>query len=320
MTHNFEIIWADGKSRSLKNCRSVIALGTFDGVHIAHKCLLDSAIALKKATKSEYAGAWCFSQSPASVLKGDPILSLTAVSEKIRIMNDYGLDFVAVGDFRDYRSLSAEDFIDIILKDELSCVATICGFNHRFGHRGAGDSSLLKSKFGEDNVVTVNEIKMFEETVSSTAIRSKITSGEIEKANAMLGRRFSIEGVVVEGKKLGREMQFPTANLYFSEGVIIPRHGIYATVCTLENGEKHIGVSNVGIRPTISDDKDSHVANCETHICDFSGDLYGQKLKIEFCAYLREEMRFGSIDELTSAIENDRNKAMALFNSKSIEI
>ena len=115
-------------------------------------------------------------------------------------------------------------------------------------------------------------------------------------------------------------MQFPTANQYFSEGMIIPKHGIYATVCTLADGKRYIGVSNVGTRPTISDDKDSHIANCETHICDFTGDLYGQMLKIEFCAYLREEKRFSSIDELTSAIENDKNTAIKLFNSKGIEL
>lgn len=324
MTHNsicqdFEIIWADGQERNVQKCNTVLALGTFDGVHTAHKSLLDSAIKLKERLGAEYVGAWCFRQSPASVLKGEPILSLTSIGEKVRIMNDYGLDFVAVGDFEDFRNISAEDFVDDILVDKLGCIGAVCGFNHRFGHRGAGDSSLLKKRFGNDHVITVNEIKMFGETVSSTAIRNHIIAGEIETANAMLGRRFSLESTVVQGKKLGREMQFPTANQYFSNGMIIPKHGIYATVCTLENGEKYVGVSNVGTRPTISDDKDSHVANCETHICDFSGDLYGQMLKIEFCAYLREEKRFGSIDELTSAIENDRNNAIALFKSKTIE-
>lgn len=318
--HKLEIIWADGKSRSFKGCRTVVALGTFDGVHVAHKSLLDSAINLRDKIGAEYVGAWCFSQSPASILKGELIRSLTTIDEKVRIMNEYGLDFVAVGDFKDFRNMSAEDFVDTILLDRLGCVGAVCGFNHRFGHRGLGDSSLLKIKLGENRVVTVNEIKMFDETISSTAIRNKIISGDIEKANAMLGRRFSLESIVVQGKKLGREMQFPTANQYFSEGMIIPKHGIYATVCTLADGKRYIGVSNVGTRPTISDDKDSHIANCETHICDFTGDIYGQMLKIEFCAYLREEKRFSSIDELTLAIENDKNTAIKLFNSKGIEL
>ena len=312
----FKIYWADGHNHDILPSSSVLALGTFDGVHSAHKALLDAAIDLKKELKLDFVGAWCFAQSPASFLRGEEIPSLTSIDEKIRLMHEYGMDFVAVGDFKDYCHIPADDFIDRVLVDQLHCSAVVCGFNHRFGHKGLGNSSLLKEKLGQACVVTVNEIQMFGETVSSTAIRNKILSGDITHANAMLGRYFTLETPVVPGKKLGRTMNFPTANQYFTIGSIVPKHGIYATLCTLENGKKYIGVSNVGVRPTITDEKDDHTANCETYICDFTGNIYGQMLKIEFCEYLREEKKFDSIEALKSSIEQDKNNAIAFFKSQ----
>ncbi|MBR2336025.1 MAG: riboflavin biosynthesis protein RibF [Clostridia bacterium] len=319
MNNSFKIFWSDRykEERPIPK-NSVLALGTFDGIHIAHKKLLFEALDLKNRIQADFAGAWCFEQSPASILRGVDIPALTTLYQKISIMLSQGLDFVAVGDFKSFSSVTAEDFIDNILVNELGCVATVCGFNHKFGYKGLGNSNLLRSKFSCERVIEVDEITMFGETVSSTSIREKISSGDIEKANAMLGRCFSLSSAVVHGKRLGREMQFPTANQCFPSELIVPKHGIYATVCTLEDGSKYMGVSNVGVRPTISDDIDTHVANCETYICDFSGDIYGQKLTIEFCAYLREEKRFSSIDELSLAISHDKANAIEFFKNTNL--
>ena len=316
MSKDFKIFWSErynGQTPSLSN--TILALGTFDGIHVAHQELLSEAITLKEKLNANLAGAWCFEQSPASVLRGIDIPSLTTLEQKIRIMLLNGLDFVAVGDFKCFAGVTAEDFVDNVLIGELGCIATVCGFNHRFGYKGLGNAALLRSKLSDTNVIEVNEITMFGETVSSTSIREKIASGEIEKANSMLGRRFSLSSQVMHGKRLGREMQFPTANQFFPTRLIVPKHGIYATACTLESGERYVGVSNIGIRPTISDELDTHVANCETYICDFSGDIYGQNLTVEFCAYLREEKRFSSIDELSSAIAQDKANSIEYFKS-----
>ena len=319
MTNNFRIFWSerfDGMIMTPSN--TVLALGTFDGVHVAHRQLLTRAIALKNEIKADFVGSWCFEQSPASVLKDVEIPSLTTLEQKVKIMLESGLDFVAVGNFKNYCHVSAENFIDNTLIDKLGCVGTVCGFNHRFGYKGYGNASLLKNKFSESNVIEVNELTMFEETISSTSIREYILSGNIEKANAMLGRTFSIESPIVHGKQLGRKLNFPTANQFFPSDLIVPKHGVYATICTLENGEKHVGVSNVGIRPTISNDIDSHTANCETYLCDFSGEIYGQKLKVEFCSYLREEKVFSSIDDLSTAIAQDKINAVNFFKTQKI--
>ena len=318
--NNIKIYWSDSVVNDIRPCKStVLALGTFDGVHVAHKKLLEEAVNLKKSLGAEYAGAWCFSQSPASILRGIDIPALTTLEQKIKLMLDCGIDFVAVGDFQDFCNISADDFINKVLAHHLNCVGAVCGFDHRFGYKGIGNASLLKERLGNDNVIEVSEIKIHGETVSSTAIREKIASGQIADANEMLGRCFELQSPVVHGKKLGREMQFPTANQFFPQDLIVPKHGIYATLCTLEDGRRLIGVSNVGIRPTISDDKDSHIANCETYICYFSDDIYGQALYVSFCAYLREEKRFSSIDELSEAISKDKDNAIAYFKSYNID-
>ena len=311
---DFKIITSDLVK---KDCnRRILALGTFDGVHIAHKSLIEEAVSLKNRLSADSVGAWCFSDSPLAYLKGISVPNLTDTEEKISIMISFGLDTVAIGEFKDFCSLSAEDFIDEILKKRLNCVGVVCGFNHRFGKMGRGDAALLQKSFGEENVVVVPEMKLDGETVSSTAIREYIQSGDIERANAILGRPFSFTSDVVNGKKLGRQMGFPTANQFFPASLATPKNGIYATECTLENGKKYYGVSNVGIRPTIVDGSDAHKVNCETYIHDFSGDIYGKKLSVSFHKYLRPEKKFESVDALKKQIAIDLDSALEYFKNK----
>ena len=316
----YKIFWRNNVEHNISKHKSILALGTFDGVHVAHKKLIDEAVSLKSRTSASLVGVWCFSQSPAGFFKGITVPALTLPDQKIKILLDLGADFVAIGDFASFCTMSADNFIGNVLISRFNCIGTVCGFNHKFGYKGLGDTNLLKDRFGDTHVVSVDEIKMFGQTVSSTAIRMALLEGDPIKAEKMLGRRFALEAPVVHGKQLGRELEFPTANQYFTGDLIVPKHGIYATVCTLESGRKYIGVSNVGVRPTISDDIDSHIANCETFICDFSGDLYGQILKVEFCAYLREEQCFASIVELRSAIMADKEAALKFFGKNKIDL
>ena len=316
---SFYVVTRDGRCNDFECLSGVIALGTFDGVHVAHKSLLESAIELKNKIGAESVGAWCFSESPAKWLSGNNIPSLCQADEKIALMLSLGLDFVAVGDFRDFCDMSAEDFIETVLKGELSCVGAACGFNHRFGHKGAGNPRLLIEAFGEDSVEIVPEIRIGGETVSSSAIRKHIISGEIESARLMLGRPFSLRATVVSGKHLGHTLGFPTANQPFPKDTIIPKRGIYATVCTTEDGRKHIGISNVGIRPTITDGSDDHVTNCETYIHNFQENIYGRMLTVEFYKYLREEKKFDSIKSLRDQIARDLKASIAFFENEHPE-
>ena len=290
-----------------------MALGTFDGVHVAHARLLERAVGLCHDCGAELCGAWCFSESPAGVLGGFDVPMICTLDERIKIMLGAGLDFVAVGSFADFCSMSAEDFVCDVLQNQLGCVATVCGFNHRFGHLGLGDHALLERFFGKEKAISLDEVTLCGETVSSSAIRRHLSEGDIYMANAMLGRHFSLTAEVLSGKKLGRKLGFPTVNQQFPQNSVKPAHGIYATVCTTEDGRRYMGVSNVGNRPTITDGSDSHVFNCETYIIDFDGDLYGTNLTVEFCAYLREEKKFDSMDELAATIDNDRKNALEYF-------
>ena len=318
MTDSFYIVTAEGVVSALPRGRCVIALGTFDGVHVAHKAIFKEALALKKRLDASLVGAWCFSELPANVLGNKKTPMLCTLDEKIARILDTGVDFVAIGNFRELSSVSAEDFADKILSNELNCIGAVCGFNHRFGHLGLGTHSLLKERFGEDHVAVVPEITMFGETVSSSAIREHISNGDIETAKAMLGQPVCLSAPVVSGKHLGHSLGFPTANQTFPKGIITPKHGIYATLCYTEDGKRHIGVSNVGIRPTITDGSDLHGVNCETYICNFDGDIYGQALKVEFCAYLREEKKFASVDELRHQIAIDAENALRIFEAPNI--
>jgi riboflavin kinase/FMN adenylyltransferase len=294
---------------------SVMALGTFDGVHIAHRALISEAVKLKKKLGADSVGVWCFEESPASVLRGEVGMTLTEEDEKTSLLLKCGADFVSVARFEDFRDMSAVDFVLDVLIYHFGCVGAVCGYDHRFGRGGLGDPLLLKKIFGSNRTVTVQKITLGGETVSSSAIRAHLRRGEVEKANMMLGRALSFTATVQSGKRLGRTIGFPTANQTLPRGLNQLRFGVYATRCSFSDGEKYIGVSNVGVRPSIGEG-DDHRVNCETYLIDFSGEVYGREMTVEFCAFLREEMKFSSLDELKSAIEKDKNKTVEFFRGR----
>ena len=296
------------------NC--VIALGTFDGVHLAHRALLREAIALAHELGTRV-GAFCFPESPASVMSGKEIPLLCTAERRIETMLSLGLDFVAVGDFHAYRTVTAEDFIESVIKKRLCAVGAVCGFNHRFGKGGLGSPELILSAFGEENVRVIPEVNCAWGRVSSSLIRAAIQEGDVFSASTLLHGGFYLDTPVVKGKQLGRKLGFPTANQLFPHGTVIPKHGIYAAVAVTEDGKRYAAVSNVGIRPTIVDGSDSHVANCETYIHSFSGDLYGKKLQVYPQKYLREEKKFSSVEELRDQISCDLDSALAYFDKEN---
>ena len=311
-TPRLSLVFREGIEPTLDGKRTVIALGTFDGVHIAHKELLRAAVELRSRTNADLVGVWCFEESPAAIIQGIPPLSLTSRQERVELLIENGADLVIMGRFDELRNTVATDFISDILVARLGCVGTVCGYNHRFGYKGLGDSTLLERAFGKENTVTVPKITLKGETVSSSAIREHLSRGEIETANKMLGRDFSLTAPVNEGKRLGRRLGFPTANQTFPHDFVPLKKGVYATRCTFGDGRSYIGVSNVGVRPSI-ESGDDHRINCETYIIDFSGELYGRDMRVEFCSYLREEKKFSSLDSLRDAIELDREHAIEYF-------
>lgn len=305
----------EGVVDKLPYASSVLALGTFDGVHIAHKELISKARELKTALSAAGVGAWCFEKSPASFIRGIDILTITEKDEKIALLLDAGADFVISAKFEDFRTTPAEDFVKNVLISNLNCIGTVCGYDHRFGYMGAGDPALLESVFGKESTLTVPKVTLDGEEVSSTAIRDHIKRGEIEIANKMLSRPLSFSSPVLSGKKLGRRLGFPTANQPIPRGFSSLRRGVYATRCIFEGGQTYIGVSNIGVRPSI-ESGDDHIINAETYIIGFEGELYGSMMTLELWSYLRDEMKFSSLEELTAAIERDKNGCIEFFGSK----
>ena len=286
-----------------------IALGNFDGVHIGHRRLLCAARDAAEGIPSCAAAAWTFT----SLAKDNPAVpALTTPEEKLHQFAAAGLDYAILEDFDAVRSRSAKDFTENYLMDRLHAAAVVCGFNFRFGRGGTGDAELLSRILARRGVplTVVDPVMLGRAVVSSTRIRAAVADGDMESAAALLGRPFSICFPVLYGNQLGRTIGLPTINQNFPAGHIIPRRGIYACRCTV--GEhRYAGVANIGVRPSVPGD--GHI-NCETHIIDYNGFLYGKSIRVEFCRRLRDERKFDSIDALKTAIEADVRAARAYFS------
>ncbi len=294
--------------------RSVLCLGNFDGVHRAHMALLREGQRLAHSlcspdTTDVLCGVFCFFRPSIDYVgrpsEGSPT-HLTTLRERLALFAAAGVDFVCLCDFPAVRHLAPDDFM-ALLDEACGCEGVVCGFNHRFGQRAAGDPSLLTTYFGRDRVMIMPEMRMDGLTVSSTRIRACLAEGDAETAARLLGRPYSLTATVTRGKQLGRTMGFPTANQYFHSESLVPAHGVYVARCHTPTGS-YLGVANVGCHPTV----DAHArVNCETYIIGYEGDLYGKRLTVEFLRHLRRERKFADVHELTAAIRQDAATAAA---------
>jgi len=279
----------------------VICLGNFDGVHAAHRELMRQTLKMQADRfPSASRAVFCFDPPSSDFFVSTPIQHLATHEEKLRLFSEAGMEYAFLADFEAIRNQSPREFADQTLRKQCRCVAAVCGFNYRFGKFGAGHGTEL-GELLQAPVLVQPEITLDGETVSSTAIRRLLSAGDVERANRMLMRPYAICTEVVHGKSLGQKMGTPTVNQRFERNMLIPRHGVYVTECEVD-GILYRGVSNVGLRPTV---ESTEVANCETHLLDFSGDLYGRCLCVNFLSFIRPERTFCSIDELQTQIERD---------------
>ncbi len=284
----------------------VLCLGNFDGVHLAHRALMNTALKLREHRSPDAAcGVFCFDPPSSDYFSKNPPAHLTTLSQKLRRFADEGMELAFVASFEALRDLTPERFLTEILRDFCHCVGGVCGFNHHFGRGGKGTPSLIREIL--DIPVEVQDPILYEdETVSSSRIRACLQDGRVEEATTLLTLPYSVCSTVLHGKALGRKWGFPTLNQAFPAGALIPRHGVYVTDCTLPNGKKLRGITNVGSRPTV--DQAASV-NCETHLLDFDGSLYGEEITVEFLHFVRPEMRFDSQDALKEQIARDLQTA-----------
>lgn len=286
-----------------------LALGVFDGVHLGHQEVISRAVTAAAREGGE-AGVLTFDPYPIRVLAPEkaPRRLLASLDHKADILARIGVDFLLAVPFDLTRAAqAAEDFVREIAAVGVKTVAV--GEDWRFGKGRGGDVALL-ARLGAElgfRIEAVPPVMMDGERISSTRIRQAIRDGSLASAAAMLGRPYTVAGRVVTGRKLGRTIGFPTANVEPGEEQF-PPDGVWAVRVRL--GERGLtGVANLGIRPTV----DGRNRTLEVHLFDFQGDLYGQVIEVEFVAFLRGEQKFGSLDELQAAIRRDVANAMDIL-------
>lgn len=293
---------------------TAITIGTFDGVHIGHRKILDRLLRESRRTGLK-ATVLTFFPHPRMVLQKDTELKLlNTIEEKTQIFEDTGLDFLIIHPFtREFSRLTALEFVRDILVNQLGIKKIIIGYDHRFGRNRNANIKDLRT-FGNTFDFEVEEIpvqEIDEVSVSSTKIRKALLDGDVTTANAYLGYQYMLTGIVVRGKGLGRELNFPTANLKIREShKLIPKNGAYAVQAVIDR-QQVFGMMNIGFNPTV----DGTQKSIEVHFFDYSGDLYEKSLQIRLIKRLRDERKFNSLNDLQTQLNKDKVTALALIKS-----
>jgi len=293
--------------------KRVIALGFFDGVHLGHAALLERVTEAARELGAVPA-AVTFDKHPEDVILGKQHVPLiTAPADRAALMRRlYGISDVIVAHF-DQRMMHMpwRDFVTDYLVGECGAVHLVAGHDFHFGYRGEGDPGRLKSLCAGLGIGCdiIPKVELDGITVSSTYIRSLLAQGEMEQVNRFLGHTYCLSGTVAHGKHLGSSLGFPTVNLFFPAGVMTPALGVYATRAHFD-GACVMAVTNVGVRPTV---EDSGRVNAEGYLLDFSGDLYGKQLRLDFYKFLRGEQKFPGLDALRAEVMHNAEQTRAYF-------
>lgn len=292
---------------------SVLALGTFDGVHRGHQAILRQALTVRARLQSELPSArvetvaFTFDALPMEVLRPQEAPArLMSTEQRACHLLGVGIDRVVLARFdHNFAALEPETYIEEILLGAFHAGAIVVGYNHRFGRGGRGDIELLRQHTGDVEIHMVSEVKVDGASVSSTAIRKLLEEGKCEKASSLLGRPYFLEGTVVTGFQQGRELGHPTANLQPHPQILVPGEGVYLT--RVWEGDRLLGyaLTVISTRPTF----DGNSLSVESHILDYVGDLYGSFIRVEFLEYLRPIVRFDGVEALRKQIEADVEEA-----------
>jgi len=287
-----------------------VGLGSFDGLHIGHMALINTLVSECRLNGLDSV-VFTFKNHPESMLSKNAVSPLITLNDhKTRLLESTGLDYLCYQEFDEaFSKLEPDEFIKEVLLNKLNARLIVVGFNYRFGHKGRGDAEYLKKR-GEEwgfRVIVVPPLSVDNEVVSSTLIRKYIMEGKIDRVFQLLGRHFSLSGKVVSGKRIGRTLGFPTANITAHPDMVVPANGVYITK-TRVNGNWLNGVTNVGNAPTI---RNENLFSIETHLLDwdFDEELYGTPIEVCFITKLRGERKFENVEALKKQVEEDIQKA-----------
>jgi len=285
-----------------------VGLGNFDGLHVGHMTLINTLI-----TESEFdclkSVVYTFTKHPENLLRKKLVTPILLThKKKAALLKDTGLDYLYFEEFDEaYSRLSPEEFVKKILKDRLNIKLAVAGFNYRFGYMGEGDVKLLgefAQRYGF-KLIVIPPVKIDHETVSSTMIRAYIARGNMERVFRLLGRHYSIEGIIRNGRKIGSRIGFPTANINPAQYLVIPHEGVYITK-TLYKGKIYPSITNIGKNPTF--EKLNNIS-IETHILDFAGNMYNEEIEVFFIKKIRDVKKYKSAARLTDQVAKDVEQA-----------
>ena len=284
--------------------KSVILIGNFDGLHLGHQKLFKLAQLYKKKNNLKI-GVINFNPMPKMFFnKSLKNFRLSSINQKLNLLNDLGIDFIITKKFNKiFSKTKSIDFIKNILSQKLNAKFIFVSNNFRFGNQREGDVNLLikNEKNYNYKLVKPKPLIVSQKIVSSSLIRSLLEKGFLEKANKLLGRKWSIEGVVQKGRQIGKKIGFPTCNIDIKD-YVLAKPGVYAVKVLRKNNSKYIkGIANLGYRPTFNQKK----ILLEVHLFNFSGNLYNKYLSVEFLKFIRKEKKFKNINQLRTQIKTD---------------
>ena len=284
---------------NLSQKKYITALGFFDGLHRAHRQVLDGV--LENACSDFIPSVLLFDEHPRKAITGKDVPGLIQKSKRDEILRSLGIQPLFIS-FSEIKDMTPEEFVDKILVERFSVGAVVCGYNYNFGKNASGDAALLEKLCSERGIkVSVcPRYTYLDDGISSTRIRKCIEEGKIEEANEMLGFCFSFISDVFSGDKRGRLLGTPTVNQLIPEELIVPAFGVYASMVRFD-GQEYAGVTNIGSRPTF----DGESVRSETYILGYSGDLYGKTVEISLHKFIREERKFPDGDALKEQISLD---------------
>ena len=293
---------------------TVIALGFFDGVHRGHGALLRRT-AERAAQLGVAPAVFTFDRPPKEVVTGHPVPLINSPEDRRELIRRlYGIEQVILAPFdRAMMTMSWQNFITLLV-EQYGAVHLVAGHDYHFGYKNEGDPEKLQNRCRELGLGCdiIPKVEYDGATVSSTYIRTLVEAGSVERAAEFLAHPHCLSQTVTHGRRIGRTIGVPTINFVLPASVLVPDHGVYITRVHLPDGANYPGVTNVGVRPTVSD---SGTVSVETFLLGYDGDLYGQHIRLDFCRHLRPEKRFGSLEELKAQILRDIAETKAYFEN-----
>lgn len=291
--------------------RSAVAIGKFDGMHLGHRKLLD--IVLEHKSKGLLAVIFTFEPSPEEFFAGTMRKGLMSKDEKRAVFEKMGIDVLIEFPMnKETASTEPDRFITEYLVEKLNAAVVVAGTDISFGNKGAGDAALLKQMAEANRYRTqiIDKVTFEGKVISSTLVRKTVSLGDMESVTAFMGEPYQVSGVVSHGRRLGRQLGMPTANITPSPEKLLPPSGVYYSYALLD-GVKYKAISNVGCKPTVNSDE---VMNVETYFYDFDEDIYGKELTVELLSFKRPEMKFDGVDELKAQMQIDMNDGKEFHN------